>query len=73
MVVLAHQAPKTKLRRQAQVKMGEFGVTFLEDAKPEAAAALALLLFADSDVEMPGGYTADELADTSPIKVDAYD
>jgi len=57
-----------KLVKQAQEKMAEFGVTFLEEAKPEAAAALALLLFADPDVQMPGGYTAAELADTSPIK-----
>jgi len=53
---------------KAQEKMAGFGVTFSEDAKPEAAAALALLLFADPDIEMPGGYTSAELSDTSPIK-----
>jgi len=56
------------LVKQAQEKMAEFGVTFAEDAKPEAAAALALLLFGDPDAPMPGGFTSDELADTSPIK-----
>jgi hypothetical protein len=48
--------------------MAEFGVTFAEDAKPEAAAALALLLFADPDTPMPGGFSSAELADNSPIK-----
>jgi len=52
----------------AQQKMAEFGVTFAEDAKPEAAAALALLLFADPDTPMPGGFSSAELADNSPIK-----
>ena len=46
----------------------DFGVTFAEDAKPEAAVALALLLFADPDVKMPGGFSSKELSDTSPIK-----
>ena len=40
---------------------------FLDDAKPEAAAATALLLFAHPDVEMPGGYTATEFEATSPF------
>ena len=52
----------------AQEKMAQFGMTFVEDAKPEAAAALALLLFADPDTPMPGGYTSAELSATSPIK-----
>ena len=57
-----------ELIRLAQIKMADFGVTFAEDAKPEAAAALALLLFADPDVPMPGGFSSAELSDTSPIK-----
>jgi hypothetical protein len=57
-----------KLIQLAQEKMAGFGVTFAEDAKPEAAAALALLLFADPDIRMPGGYTSAELSSTSPIK-----
>jgi len=52
----------------AQDKMAQFGVTFVEGAKPEAAAALALLLFADPDTPMPGGFTSAELSETSPIK-----
>jgi predicted unusual protein kinase regulating ubiquinone biosynthesis (AarF/ABC1/UbiB family) len=52
----------------AQEKMAGFGVTFAEDAKPEAAAALALLLFADPDVEMPAGFSSAELSADSPIK-----
>ena len=52
----------------AQEKMAGFGVTFAEDAAPEAAAALALLLFGDPDVDMPGGYSSAELSPSSPIK-----
>ena len=57
-----------KLIATAQEKMEGFSVTFNEDAKPEAAAALALLLFADPDIQMPGGFTSAELSETSPIK-----
>ena len=37
-------------------------------AREQAAAALALLLFGDSDAPMPGGFSAAELSDGSPIK-----
>ena len=52
----------------AQEKMSGFGVTFAEGSKPEAAAALALLLFGDPDTPMPGGFSSAELSNTSPIK-----
>ena len=52
----------------AQEKMADFGVTFAEDAAPEAAAALALLLFGDPDTPMPGGFSSAELSANSPIK-----
>ena len=57
-----------RLIELAQEKMAGFGVTFAEDAKPEAAAALALLLFGDPDTKMPGGFSSAELSATSPIK-----
>ena len=53
---------------QAQEKMAQFGVTFVEDAPPEAAPALALLLFGDPDTPMPAGFSHDELSPNSPIK-----
>merc|ERR1719199_627562 len=57
-----------ELARRAQEAMQGFGVTFVDEARPEAAAALALLLFGDPDVAMPGGYSNKELAAESPIK-----
>ena len=57
-----------ELVRRAQEAMSGFGVTFVDEARPEAAAALALLLFGDPDVAMPGGYSNKELAAESPIK-----
>merc|ERR1719199_298124 len=48
--------------------MAEFGVTFVDDAPDEAAAALALLLFGDPDAPMPGGFSNAELSPDSPIK-----
>ena len=57
-----------KLIEAAQRKMDQFGVTFVEGAKPEAAAALALLLFGDPDAQMPGGFSNQELSADSPIK-----
>ena len=48
--------------------MAQFGVTFVEDAPPEAAPALALLLFGDPDTPMPAGFSHDELSPNSPIK-----
>lgn len=56
------------LLKEAERLMGEFGVTFVDEARPEAPAALALLLFGDPEDEMPGGYSSQELSDESPIK-----
>jgi len=52
----------------AQEAMSSFGVTFLPDAPPEAAAALALLLFGDPEAPMPGNFSSVELSANSPIK-----
>uniref|UniRef100_A0A7S2N3Z5 Protein kinase domain-containing protein n=1 Tax=Haptolina brevifila TaxID=156173 RepID=A0A7S2N3Z5_9EUKA len=52
----------------AQEKMAGFGVTFANGTKPEAAAALALLLFGDPETPMPGGFSSAELSADSPIK-----
>jgi len=57
-----------ELVEEAQRKMADFGVTFVNDTKPEAAAALALLLFGDPDTPMPGGFSSAELSAESPIK-----
>ncbi|KAL1508727.1 hypothetical protein AB1Y20_004822 [Prymnesium parvum] len=57
-----------ELVKTAQEKMAEFGVTFVDDAPPEASAALALLLFGDTDSKMPAGFSHDELSANSPIK-----
>jgi len=56
------------LVRTARGAFAEFGVTFLDDAPPEAAAALALLLFGDAEEPMPGRFSASELSDSSPLK-----
>lgn len=49
-------------------QMAEFGVKFFDDAPPESAAALAILLFGDTDTKMPAGFSHDELSPESPIK-----
>mmetsp|Transcript_123046 Transcript_123046/g.229986 ORF Transcript_123046/g.229986 Transcript_123046/m.229986 type:complete len:621 (-) Transcript_123046:39-1901(-) len=54
-------------------KVREFGVQLspLEAGKDpdELAASVALVLFGDKDMELPGGYSTNELADNSPIKL----
>lgn len=57
-----------ELVQKAQDKMAQFGVTFVDDSPPEAAAALALLLFGDPDTPMPAGFSHEELSPNSPIK-----
>ena len=57
-----------ELVEKAKASMADFGVTFVDDAPDEAAAALALLLFGDSDAPMPGGFSNVELDPNSPIK-----
>lgn len=48
-----------------------FGVTFLEgeEANDDLACSVALVLFGDTGVELPGGYSSNELSDDSPIKL----
>jgi aarF domain-containing kinase len=69
------KAPEAKVRTAMKAlasKVQLFGVqlTELEEDKDpdELAAAVALLLFGDKDMKMPGGYSADELSENSPIK-----
>lgn len=54
-------------------KVQEFGVELSElgdgQDPDELGAAVALLLFGDKDMELPGGYSADELSEKSPIKL----
>ena len=57
-----------ELIEKAKASMADFGVTFVDDAPDEAAAALALLLFGDPDAPMPGGFSNVELDPNSPIK-----
>jgi len=57
-----------ELVEKAKETMASFGVTFLDEAAPEAAAALALLLFGDPDALMPGNFSSAELSEGSPIK-----
>jgi len=62
------EGPSPELVANAQQKMAQFGVTFIEGASPEAPAALALLLFGDPDTQMPDGFSHDELSPQSPVK-----
>ena len=43
------------------------GVTFKEGAGDECAAAVALVLFGNSDTILPGGYAGEEISENSPI------
>jgi len=46
----------------------ELGVEIKKDAKPEAAAAIAMWLFEGTVEELPGGYDMGELSPNSPVK-----
>jgi aarF domain-containing kinase len=46
----------------------ELGVELKEDAKPEAAAAIAMWLFDGTVESLPGGYDKGELSPNSPVK-----
>jgi aarF domain-containing kinase len=48
--------------------MSDLGVVFRNDARQEAAAALALWLFDGSVEQLPGGYDTSELSPNSPVK-----
>eukprot|EP00596_Hydrurales_sp_CCMP1899_P001988 CAMPEP_0119051372 /NCGR_PEP_ID=MMETSP1177-20130426/73012_1 /TAXON_ID=2985 /ORGANISM="Ochromonas sp, Strain CCMP1899" /LENGTH=511 /DNA_ID=CAMNT_0007030557 /DNA_START=211 /DNA_END=1743 /DNA_ORIENTATION=- len=45
----------------------KFGVTFKEGAGDDCAAAVALVLFGNSDTVLPGGYAGEEISENSPI------
>ena len=42
-------------------------MTFKEGAGDECAAAVALVLFGNSDTILPGGYAGEEISENSPI------
>jgi hypothetical protein len=48
-----------------------FGVTFMEGEQDndDLACAVALVLFGDTGIELPGGYSSNELSEDSPIKL----
>lgn len=46
----------------------ELGVELHDDAKPEAAAAIAMWLFDGSVEQLPGGYDVGELSPKSPLR-----
>ncbi len=46
----------------------ELGVELKDDAKPEAAAAIAMWLFDGTVENLPGGYDKGELSPNSPVK-----
>lgn len=60
---------------QARDRLSElvlkFGVEVMDDKADDKdlPAAVALLLFGDADLELPGGYSTNELSDKSPIKL----
>ena len=43
------------------------GISFKEGAGDECAAAVAIVLFGNSDTILPGGYAGEELSSKSPI------
>lgn len=63
---------KTAMKALAN-KVREFGLEFtqVEAGKDpdELAASVALVLFGDKDMELPGGYSTNELSENSPIKL----
>lgn len=69
----AKEAKVTEAMRSLADKVRLFGVqlTELEEGQDpdELAAAVALLLFGDKDMELPGGYSTNELDEKSPIRL----
>jgi len=49
----------------------DFGVTFMEgdERNDELACAVALVLFGDTGVQLPGNYSSNELSEKSPIRL----
>lgn len=48
-------------------KVRSFGVSFKDGAGDDCAAAVALILFGNSDTILPGGWAGEELSPKSPI------
>eukprot|EP00747_Dinoflagellata_sp_TGD_P032045 gnl/TRDRNA2_/TRDRNA2_135695_c0_seq1.p1 gnl/TRDRNA2_/TRDRNA2_135695_c0~~gnl/TRDRNA2_/TRDRNA2_135695_c0_seq1.p1 ORF type:complete len:690 (+),score=178.84 gnl/TRDRNA2_/TRDRNA2_135695_c0_seq1:46-2115(+) len=60
----------TRALAQSAFEFGlEFGNLPEGTDMDELAASVALVLFGDRDIELPGGYSAGELDDNSPIKL----
>ena len=57
----------TKLVSKLAKMVKNFGVYFQEETEDECAAAVAILLFGSTGTALPGGYSAEEISQDSPI------
>lgn len=66
MVQNAH-AEVTMLTKRLAETVRSFGIFFKEGAGDECAAAVAILLFGNTNAKLPGGYVGEEISKDSPI------
>ena len=67
-VVQGEHGPTTRaLTRRLAEAVRAFGVYFKAGAPDECAAAVAILLFGNSGVTLPGGYASEDISADSPI------
>eukprot|EP01038_Epipyxis_sp_PR26KG_P010023 gene10023-13479_t len=57
----------TQITKDLAQRVKNFGVEFKPGAGDECAAALAIVLFGNTDTVLPGGYAGEELSSNSPI------
>jgi len=64
------QSEKKRITKKLASLVRDFGVTFMEgdEGNDDLACAVALLLFGDTDIVLPGGFSTNELSNESPIK-----
>ena len=62
---------KSQAKKNLAARVRDFGVTFMkgDEENDDLACAVALVLFGDTGLELPGGYSANELSEDSPIKL----
>jgi hypothetical protein len=66
--VQGEHGPTTRaLTRRLAEAVRALGVHFKAGTPDECAAAVALLLFGNSDVTLPGGYASEDVSADSPI------
>ena len=58
---------RNKLTSEIAEMVRGFGITFKEGAGDDCAAAVAILLFGNTDTILPGGYAGEEISLDSPI------